>query len=125
MKAMILAAGLGTRLKPLTDHTPKPLLPVKGHPLLFWQLSALQDAGVTDVVINAYRMIDQFEKFFDLEVVSPEFIQQADQSLQVVFGIRVLERFFQRDLAIPVKVKERHVECLHTLFTGFLHQLLE
>jgi len=52
MKAMILAAGRGERLRPLTDHTPKPLLPVRGKPLIVWHLEALARAGVRDVVIN-------------------------------------------------------------------------
>ncbi|GAA5190048.1 N-acetylmuramate alpha-1-phosphate uridylyltransferase MurU [Ferrimonas gelatinilytica] len=52
MKAMILAAGRGERMRPLTDHTPKPLLPVNGKPLLVHHLEALARAGITDVVIN-------------------------------------------------------------------------
>ncbi len=52
MKAMILAAGRGERLRPLTDATPKPLLEVRGEPLLVWHLRALARAGVRDVVIN-------------------------------------------------------------------------
>ena len=52
MKAMILAAGLGTRLRPLTLHTPKPLLAVADQPLIVWHLCALAAAGVTEVVIN-------------------------------------------------------------------------
>jgi MurNAc alpha-1-phosphate uridylyltransferase len=52
MKAMILAAGLGTRLRPLTLHTPKPLLSVADQPLIVWHLRALAAAGVTEVVIN-------------------------------------------------------------------------
>lgn len=52
MKAMILAAGRGERLRPLTDHTPKPLLEVGGRPLIVHHLWALASAGMTDVVIN-------------------------------------------------------------------------
>src|SRR5690554_7590046 len=56
MKAMILAAGLGKRMRPLTDTLPKPLIPVRGKPLIQWHLEALARAGVTQVIINlAYR----------------------------------------------------------------------
>ena len=52
MKAMVLAAGRGERLRPLTDRTPKPLLVVRGKPLIVWHLEALARAGVGEVVIN-------------------------------------------------------------------------
>ncbi|HEB57733.1 MAG TPA: nucleotidyltransferase family protein [Gammaproteobacteria bacterium] len=52
MKAMILAAGRGERLRPLTDNTPKPLLDVGGRPLIAWHLAALAAAGIDEVVIN-------------------------------------------------------------------------
>jgi len=52
LKAMLLAAGRGERMRPLTDATPKPLLPVAGRPLVAWHLSRLAAAGVRDVVIN-------------------------------------------------------------------------
>ena len=52
MKAMILAAGRGERMRPLTDCTPKPLLGVAGRPLIHYHLEALARAGVSDVVIN-------------------------------------------------------------------------
>ena len=52
MKAMVLAAGRGERLRPLTDTLPKPLIPVAGKPLIGYHLEALAKAGVRDVVIN-------------------------------------------------------------------------
>lgn len=52
MKTMILAAGRGERMRPLTDHTPKPLLAVGGKPLIVWHLERLAAAGLRDVVIN-------------------------------------------------------------------------
>ena len=52
MKAMILAAGHGTRMRPLTDHTPKPLLMAGGKPLMVWHIEKLAQAGFTDIVIN-------------------------------------------------------------------------
>lgn len=52
MKAMILAAGRGERMRPLTDTCPKPLLKVRGRPLLVWQILNLVRAGITEIVIN-------------------------------------------------------------------------
>jgi MurNAc alpha-1-phosphate uridylyltransferase len=58
-KAMILAAGRGERMRPLTDRTPKPLLQVRGKPLIVWHLEALARAGHESVVINTAWMEDQ------------------------------------------------------------------
>lgn len=52
MKAMILAAGRGERMRPLTDHTPKPLLLAGGKPLIVWHIERLAEAGFRDLVIN-------------------------------------------------------------------------
>lgn len=59
MRAMILAAGRGERMRPLTDHTPKPLLPVGGKPLIVWHLERLARAGCRQVVINHAHLGEQ------------------------------------------------------------------
>jgi MurNAc alpha-1-phosphate uridylyltransferase len=61
MKTMILAAGRGERMRPLTDHTPKPLLPVGGKPLIVWHLERLARAGLCEVVINHAHLGAQIE----------------------------------------------------------------
>ena len=64
MKAMILAAGRGERLRPLTDRTPKPMLAVIGKPLLEHHIRRLAAADITDIVINTCWLGDQIEAYF-------------------------------------------------------------
>lgn len=64
MKAMILAAGKGERMRPLTLHTPKPLLPVAGKPLIQWHIEALAAAGVRELVINHAWLGEQLPQYF-------------------------------------------------------------
>jgi MurNAc alpha-1-phosphate uridylyltransferase len=61
LRAIVLAAGRGERMRPLTDHTPKPLLPVHGKPMIEWHLEALARDGVRDLVVNTAWLEDQFE----------------------------------------------------------------
>lgn len=65
MKAMILAAGLGTRLRPLTNDRPKALVEVAGHTLLEITLRRLRAFGVHDVLINAHHFADQIARFLE------------------------------------------------------------
>jgi MurNAc alpha-1-phosphate uridylyltransferase len=60
---MILAAGRGERMRPLTEHTPKPLLQVGGRCLLDYHLEQLAEAGIRDIVINVSHLADQVESF--------------------------------------------------------------
>jgi MurNAc alpha-1-phosphate uridylyltransferase len=62
---MILAAGRGERMRPLTDRTPKPLLPVAGKPLIVWHIERLARAGLRDIVINHAHLGDQIEALLD------------------------------------------------------------
>jgi len=66
MKAMILAAGLGTRMRPLTLTTPKPLLKVADKPLIEWHIERLVNAGITDLVINHAWLGDQIEDYLGM-----------------------------------------------------------
>jgi N-acetyl-alpha-D-muramate 1-phosphate uridylyltransferase len=60
-RAMVLAAGLGTRMRPITDNLPKPLVPVLGKPLIDYSLERLDGAGVSHVVVNTHYFPEQIE----------------------------------------------------------------
>ncbi|MSP27736.1 MAG: nucleotidyltransferase family protein [Methylococcales bacterium] len=90
MKAMILAAGRGERMRPLTDHTPKPLLLVAGKPIIVHTIIQLVNAGFTDIVINHAHLGEQIEttlgnghQFGATICYSPE----GEQGLETAGGI--------------------------------------
>ncbi len=60
-QAMVLAAGLGTRMRPITDTIPKPLVKIAGRPMIDYALDALAEAGVEQVVVNVHHHADQME----------------------------------------------------------------
>ncbi len=63
-RAMVLAAGYGTRLKPLTDRMPKPLVPVAGKPMIEYALDKLRAYGIAEVIINVSHLKDQLTAYF-------------------------------------------------------------
>ena len=65
MKAMIFAAGLGTRLKPLTDTLPKALVPVCGKPLIEHVARKITSAGIDDIVVNIHYFADKIEAWIN------------------------------------------------------------
>jgi NDP-sugar pyrophosphorylase family protein len=65
MKAIIFAAGLGSRLKPFTDHTPKALLKVNEKPLLAHAIEKLQQAGVTEIIVNVHHLAEQIISYIE------------------------------------------------------------
>ena len=70
IKAMVLAAGRGERMRPLTDTTPKPLLPVRGKPLLQWHVDALAAGGFAELVINTAWLGEQIPAHFGQQPLS-------------------------------------------------------
>ena len=84
MKAMILAAGLGTRLKPLTDSIPKALLPLGGKTLLQWQIEKLKSVGITDIVLNVHHFPEQIIEYLQQNNNFGCNIQISDETEQLL-----------------------------------------
>lgn len=90
MKAMILAAGRGERLRPLTDSCPKPLLSAGGQPLIGWHLQKLAALGIRDIVINHAWLGDQIERRLDGGTewgVNIAYSVEGGQALETAGGI--------------------------------------
>lgn len=91
-QAMILSAGKGTRMRPLTLTTPKPLVPVAGKPLIVWHIERLRQAGISDIVINAgylgdvlIQALTQMELGVNLRISDESVL---DEPLETAGGIR-------------------------------------
>ncbi|KPL12540.1 MAG: hypothetical protein AMS26_17215 [Bacteroides sp. SM23_62] len=80
MRAMILAAGLGTRLRPLTDKMPKALVPFKGTPMVERIIRNLGDAGVRQVMVNVHHLAGQVVEFLDHLTVEGMTIHVSDET---------------------------------------------
>lgn len=93
MRALILAAGRGERMRPLTDDTPKPLLKAGGRSLIEWQIEALARAGVREMVVNLAHLADAFERALghgealDVTLVYSREGDRAEAALETLGGI--------------------------------------
>lgn len=88
MKAMIFAAGLGTRLKPLTDTMPKALVPVGGKPLLYHVICKLRDAGYDEIVINVHHFAQQIIDYLADNDFPVKVSDESDLLLETGGGIK-------------------------------------
>ena len=97
MKAMILAAGLGTRLKPLTDLTPKALIKIKDHTLLELQIKKLKSEGFVEIIINVHHFADQIinylkkNNYFNCNIA---FSDESKMLLDTGGGLKKASHFF-------------------------------
>ena len=98
MKAMIFAAGLGTRLKPLTDTLPKALVPLAGKTLLQWQIEKLKAAGIRDIVVNIHHFPDMIINYLrdnDNFGCNIQVSDERDMLLETGGGLRKAEEKFR------------------------------
>jgi NDP-sugar pyrophosphorylase family protein len=100
MKALLLAAGLGTRLKPFTDHHPKALAPVNGHSLLEINIRNLQRFGIFDVVVNVHHFASQIVETLQKENGFGSRFQISDETdavLETGGGLKKAAPFFETE----------------------------
>ena len=103
MKAMIFAAGLGTRLKPLTDHMPKALVPVAGKPMLEHVIRKLIASGCDEIVINVHHFADQIIDFVKANNnfgITIHISDETDMLLDTGGGIKKASSFFNEPFLI-------------------------
>ena len=99
MRAMIFAAGLGTRLKPLTDTLPKALVPLAGKTLLQWQIEKLKAVGITDIVVNVHHfpdMIINYLKENDYFGCNIQVSDEREMLLETGGGLRYAHKAMQQ-----------------------------
>jgi NDP-sugar pyrophosphorylase family protein len=97
MKAMVFAAGLGTRLRPLTDTLPKALVPVGGKPMLAHVIQRLKSFGVTEIVINVHHFADLIIQFVQRQQnfgITIHISDERDLLLDTGGGLKYAARFF-------------------------------
>lgn len=98
MKGMILAAGLGTRLKPYTLHHPKALYPYEGRPLIWHAVQHLRLAGILEIIVNVHHFADQIIAYLDRNEFSDCHITISDEQgslLETGGGVKNAEWFFR------------------------------
>lgn len=103
-QAMILAAGLGTRLKPLTDTMPKALVPVGGKPLLEWNIRKLQAQGYDRFVVNIHHFAQQIVDYVNNQDYAPlvHFSDETSQLLETGGGLKKAQDLFLDDKPILI-----------------------
>jgi NDP-sugar pyrophosphorylase family protein len=106
MKAMILAAGFGTRLRPLTDKRPKALMPVANRPILAWCMDYLRNYGCTEIIVNAHHHHDQVVGYVQHHPAPGMIIETRvePEILGTGGGIKNVEDFWNRESFAVINV---------------------
>ena len=113
MRAMILAAGLGTRMRPLTLETPKPLLKIAGRPMIEHHILRLREAGITELVINHAWLGEQIEDYLgDGSDLGVKICYSAEsEPLETAGGIAKALPLLSPDLETPFLVVNGDIYC--------------
>lgn len=112
MKAMILAAGLGNRMRPLTDKVPKPLLQVAGQSLIEHQIRRLKEGGIREIVINHFYHGDQIEQQLGDGSQLGVFIQYSRETIRLETAGGIIK-------ALPILREESFVVANADVWTDF------
>jgi mannose-1-phosphate guanylyltransferase len=115
MKAMILAAGLGTRLRPYSDYRPKPLFPVLGRPMVLHLIDQLQNHGVREIVVNSHFLHEKFSEILGGQ--KGVLLQVEADILGTGGGLRQARAFFGHDPFLAV-----NGDILHSLDLADIHR---
>lgn len=94
MRALLLSAGLGTRLRPITDHTPKCLVPVYGRPLMEYWLQLLIRGGVKPVLVNTHYLADQVIEYIRFSPYASDVVTTHEDTLLGTAGTLLRNREF-------------------------------
>ena len=106
MNALLLAAGFGTRLRPLTDHTPKCLVEINGRPLLDYWLQDLHAADVTEFVINTHHLEETVRTYVTQHALAPAITLVHEESLLGTAGTLLANSDFLKQGTTLVEVCE-------------------
>lgn len=104
MQAFLLAAGLGSRLKPLTNTMPKALVPIAGRPLLDHTIEKLETSGVSKIIINIHHFAEQIKKHIDTHKYNAEILlsDESENLLETGGGLKFAEQLFNKEEPILI-----------------------
>jgi dTDP-glucose pyrophosphorylase len=130
MKAVVMCAGKGTRMLPLTEKTQKVLIPINGKPFLYYLLTNLEKAGIDDVLLVVGHLKEQFPKFLQEYGFHAETIEQLEQ-LGTAHAVLHAERFVERESFLVMggdnlwsvqDIKQAMIRDTYTYVTGKKHR---
>ena len=120
IKALLLAAGKGTRLRPYSDNWPKCLMPISGHPLLSYWLQVLSDLGVVNILINTSYLAEIVEEFLERPVIKNKITVTREIELLGTAGtLRKNYKFFNNTSAILLIHADNFCHCDFTEFINY------